>query len=144
MGHTQAALPQGVPALVWVTLRWARYPATSVSFQGCITSHLPTNVPYHISSISFFKMHRFTFLLMSPLFASSHLSFYVSSVHPHVSPSVSPAPAATAFFSICLSRGAMFLGQWAVSIRCRASWTSPGHPAAAAPQTLLLVPNTTT
>lgn len=56
-------------------------------------------------------MHLFTFFLMTPpLFASSYLSFCVSSVHPHISPPASPAPGAAALFSICLSRGAKFWG----------------------------------
>lgn len=46
----------------------------------------------------------------SPFLHSLIFPFCVSSVCPHASPPVSPAPAVTALFSICLSKAAMFWG----------------------------------
>lgn len=82
MAHTQAELPQGAPAL-------AHPPVGTLPNNKRVLPRLhhqppPQQCPLlHLLHFFFLKMHLFAFLLMSPLFAFSYLSFCVFSVYPH-------------------------------------------------------------
>lgn len=94
---------------MWVTLRCTPYQVPRVSFQGCITSHLPSHVLYCIFSIPFLQMHLFTFVLESPFCIVISFLLCIFSAPSHFLLHYL-LPQQLLSFSACLSRGAMFCG----------------------------------